>query len=439
MRAATMPVVPGVQGVLLSPVAPLGHPICPAARGPVRHVAQQIPEEILGNTELREAAEALPRNYNFEIPKTIWRIRQAQARKVALQMPEGLLMFACTIADIVERFTGAEAVVMGDVTYGACCVDDYTARALGADFLVHYGHSCLIPIDATQGLKMLYVFVDIKIDTSHFLETIRFNFAAGTSLALVSTIQFVSTVQAASQELRSQYKVCVPQCKPLSPGEILGCTSPRLAQDIDAVVYLGDGRFHLESIMIANPGIPAYRYDPYSKVFSQEHYGHERMRRARQDAIRTATGAHCWGLILGTLGRQGSPRILQHLELRLRALGRPFVRVLLSEIFPSKLRLFPDVDAWVQVACPRLSIDWGEAFSKPLLTPYEAAVALQDIEWQQPYPMDFYASQSLGPWTVNHASAQPPRRSRPAQGKPSTPPPPVEGEERPSTGGTAAS
>ncbi|XP_056362447.1 2-(3-amino-3-carboxypropyl)histidine synthase subunit 1 [Oenanthe melanoleuca] len=409
------------------------------AKARARHVAQQIPQEILGNAELREAAEALPPNYNFEIPKTIWRIRQAQARKVALQMPEGLLMFACTIADIIERFTDAEAVVMGDVTYGACCVDDYTARALGADFLVHYGHSCLIPIDSTQGLKMLYVFVDIKIDASHFLETIRFNFAAGTSLALVSTIQFVSTVQAVSQELRSQYKVCVPQCKPLSPGEILGCTSPRLAQDTDAIVYLGDGRFHLESIMIANPGIPAYRYDPYSKVFSQEHYSHERMHRARQDAIRTATSARCWGLILGTLGRQGSPSILQHLELRLRALGRPYVRVLLSEIFPSKLKLFPGVDVWVQVACPRLSIDWGEAFSKPLLTPYEAAVALQDIEWQQPYPMDFYASQSLGPWTVNHGGTQPPRRGRPAQEKPPAPPAPPDGEEQPSTGDPAAS
>ena len=34
-------------------------------------------------------------------------------------------------------------MVMGDVTYGACCVDDFTARALGADFLVHYGLSCL--------------------------------------------------------------------------------------------------------------------------------------------------------------------------------------------------------------------------------------------------------------------------------------------------------
>jgi len=32
---------------------------------------------------------------------------------------------------------------MGDVTYGACCIDDYTAVALGCDMIVHYGHSCL--------------------------------------------------------------------------------------------------------------------------------------------------------------------------------------------------------------------------------------------------------------------------------------------------------
>lgn len=44
------------------------------------------------------------------------------------------------------------------------------------------------------------------------------------------------SLQAASKELQSQYKVCVPQCKPLSPGEILGCTSPRLARDTDAIV-----------------------------------------------------------------------------------------------------------------------------------------------------------------------------------------------------------
>ncbi|XP_015277363.1 PREDICTED: diphthamide biosynthesis protein 1 [Gekko japonicus] len=377
------------------------------ARKARRQVAHQIPQEILSDPDLQAAVGALPSNYNFEVYKTVWRIRQAQAKRVALQMPEGLLMFACTLADIIERFTGAEAVVMGDVTYGACCVDDFTARALGADFLVHYGHSCLVPIDPTSGVKMLYVFVDIKIDTAHFVETLRFNFSPRSKLVLVSTVQFVSALQAATRELSADYTVCTPQCKPLSPGEILGCTSPRLAKDTDAIVYLGDGRFHLESIMIANPGIPAYRYDPYSKVFSREHYDHERMQDSRKEAIRKASQASKWGLILGTLGRQGSPAILQHLESCLQALKRPFVRLLLSEIFPGKLQLFPDVEAWVQVACPRLSIDWGEAFDKPLLTPYEAAVALKHVAWQETYPMDFYASQSLGPWTANHSSHRP--------------------------------
>ncbi|XP_078536269.1 2-(3-amino-3-carboxypropyl)histidine synthase subunit 1 isoform X2 [Lissotriton helveticus] len=308
-----------------------------------------------------------------------------------------------------RRFTEAEAVVMGDVTYGACCVDDFTARALGADLMVHYGHSCLIPIDATKGIQMLYVFVDIKIDTSHFVETVMFNFAQGATIALVSTIQFASALQAAAQVLRPQFKVVVPQSKPLSPGEILGCTSPRLELGVDALIYLGDGRFHLESIMIANPAINAYRYDPYSKVFSREYYDHEAMRGARKDAIAAATTAKTWGLILGTLGRQGSPQIMEHLESRIRSLGLSHIRLLLSEIFPQKLQLFPDVDAWVQVACPRLSIDWGTSFARPLLTPYEASVALKEVEWQQTYPMDFYAGQSLGPWTVNHASHRPPR------------------------------
>nr|XP_006010867.1 PREDICTED: diphthamide biosynthesis protein 1-like [Latimeria chalumnae] len=207
-----------------------------AARGPQRKVANQIPDEILNNKDLQEAMKSLPNNYNFEIPKTVWRIKAVQARRVALQFPEGLLLFACTISDIVERFTGAETLVMGDVTYGACCVDDFTARALGADFMVHYGHSCLIPIDTTSGIKMLYVFVDIKIDTAHFIETVRLNFPKAAALALVSTIQFVAALQASAQELCPEYDVTTPQCRPLSPGEILGCTSPRLERPVNAIM-----------------------------------------------------------------------------------------------------------------------------------------------------------------------------------------------------------
>jgi 2-(3-amino-3-carboxypropyl)histidine synthase len=42
---------------------------------------------------------------------------------------------------------------MGDVTYGACCVDDFSAVALRCDFLLHYGHSCLVRYSSsTDGL-----------------------------------------------------------------------------------------------------------------------------------------------------------------------------------------------------------------------------------------------------------------------------------------------
>lgn len=69
---------------------------------------------------------------------------------------------------------------MGDVTYGACCIDDFSAVALGADFLVHYGHSCLVPVDVT-GLPSLYVFVDIAVDVDHLVDTVRLNFPAPTT------------------------------------------------------------------------------------------------------------------------------------------------------------------------------------------------------------------------------------------------------------------
>jgi len=80
--------------------------------------------------------EILPSNYNFEIHKTVWRIRSVQAKCVALQFPEGLLMYSCVISDILESFAGVErTMIMGDVTFGACCVDDYSALALGRFFV----------------------------------------------------------------------------------------------------------------------------------------------------------------------------------------------------------------------------------------------------------------------------------------------------------------
>uniref|UniRef100_F1L745 2-(3-amino-3-carboxypropyl)histidine synthase subunit 1 n=1 Tax=Ascaris suum TaxID=6253 RepID=F1L745_ASCSU len=380
-----------------------------------RGVAQRQQIDEISNDEcLQRDLQILPSNYNFEIPKTIWKIRTAKSKCVALQFPEGLLLYSCIIADILEKYTDCKTIIMGDVAYGACCVDDYTARALGCDLLVHYGHSCLVPIQDTEGIAMLYVFVNIDINLSDFIDAVKVNFKKENKLALVSTIQFVASLQVVKNELISAgYSIIIPQSKPLSPGEILGCTSPRLPVDVTALIYVGDGRFHLESIMIHNPRTPAYQYDPYSRKLTHEIYDYDKMISNRSAAMEMAKKANKFGLIQGTLGRQGNLRIVEFLESKLAAADKKFVRVLLSEVFPGKLALFEDVDCWVQVACPRLSIDWGTAFLKPLLTPYEVIAALQEIPLtRHHYPMDYYAIESAGPWCNNHEShrAARPRR-----------------------------
>ena len=53
--------------------------------------ANKIPESILNDADLNDAIAVLPQNYNFEIHKTVWKIRQLEAKCVALQFPEGKL------------------------------------------------------------------------------------------------------------------------------------------------------------------------------------------------------------------------------------------------------------------------------------------------------------------------------------------------------------
>lgn len=302
-------------------------------------------------------------------------------------------MYSLVISDILTAFADVERVfILGDVTYGACCVDDLSAEALGADLLIHYGHSCLVPVDNTV-IPCLYVFVDIKIDVSKLISTIHLNLRKQISdidvnkIVLAGTIQFGTAIRVAKPELEKLgFRVLVPQSKPLSAGEVLGCTAPTIVGkeigevEENVLVFVADGRFHLEAFMIANPGVKAFRYDPYMGKLFLEEYDHKGMKECRRNAILKAREAKNWGIVLGTLGRQGNPRILDRLVKKMREKGLDWTVVLMSELSPARIELFGDsVDAWIQIACPRLSIDWGDAFVKPLLNPFEAEIALGDL------------------------------------------------------------
>jgi len=38
------------------------------------------------------------------------------------------MLYACMISDILKAFTNIKTIITGDITYGACCIDDLTAK-----------------------------------------------------------------------------------------------------------------------------------------------------------------------------------------------------------------------------------------------------------------------------------------------------------------------
>ena len=81
--------------------------------------------------QLASDCSSLPENYSFQIAKTIHRARETNVTRIALQFPEGLILYATTISNIIWRHTKvASTLILGNVTYGACCIDDLSAKKL---------------------------------------------------------------------------------------------------------------------------------------------------------------------------------------------------------------------------------------------------------------------------------------------------------------------
>ena len=65
------------------------------------------------------------------------------------------------------------------------------------------------------------------------------------------------------------------------------------------LLLTGDS-FHLEAAMAANPTLRVLRYDPYSKLLTDENYETQKMKSILQKAIHraTETSVNCFGMII---------------------------------------------------------------------------------------------------------------------------------------------
>ena len=92
---------------------------------------------------------------SFEIQRCVNWIQDKQLAKVALQFPDSLLQHSPDVVVLIEEQIGRCVYVLGDTSYGECCVDEVAAEHIGADSIIHFGPACLTP---TLRLPTLYIF-----------------------------------------------------------------------------------------------------------------------------------------------------------------------------------------------------------------------------------------------------------------------------------------
>src|SRR5665647_894103 len=81
--------------------------------------------------------------FDFEENRIKQEITNLDAKRVLLQMPEGLKPEAPKLAKIIEA-CGTLAIISADPCYGACDIGFNEAEGLGVDLIVHFGHAKMV-------------------------------------------------------------------------------------------------------------------------------------------------------------------------------------------------------------------------------------------------------------------------------------------------------
>ena len=79
-------------------------------------------------------------NYDLELDKAIAEIKKMEAKKVCLQLPEGVRPRGNEIADKISKETGVIVFLWLGSCYGACDVP-FEVESLGVDMPIQWGHS----------------------------------------------------------------------------------------------------------------------------------------------------------------------------------------------------------------------------------------------------------------------------------------------------------
>ncbi|UCC33602.1 MAG: diphthamide biosynthesis enzyme Dph2 [Candidatus Bathyarchaeota archaeon] len=321
--------------------------------------------------------------FDFEEERLKQEIGKLEARRVLIQLPEGLKLHGPRLASIVEK-AGALPIVSADPCYGACDLVTAEAESLGVDLIVHYGHAKLSEYEC---IPTIYVEARATVEVSDAVEKALPLLKNWHKVGLATTVQHIQTLNRIKEILLNAGKtVIIGDAEHSSyPGQVIGCNYSNvksIARNVEAFLFVGGGRFHALGVALSTSK-PTIVADPYeNRAFSVDDEAKILLKK-RWASICDAKEAERLAILIGLKNGQQRLRAAMNLKVKLKKLGRRATLLAITEITPIALMQFPDIDAFINTACPRISLDDSKNFPKPVITLNEAYAMLNEITWEE--------------------------------------------------------
>ena len=294
---------------------------------------------------------------------------------VAINGPDGILpKIQETAQHIMEKF-GIPAFVLGDTTWGTCDLNSNGAKVLGAEILFNIGHTNKLDT-FDNNVVMIDAFDNISFDQVLPKCIEKFN---GKTISLITDSQHLHEVDHVKKFLEeNNISVKVGKGKgQLNDGQVFGCEfypAMETKDNVDGNLFLGQSNFHAAGIAISTKK-PTFVLDPYFNEIRDITEFAKKLEKKATLTIFKAADAKVFGIIIGL--KEGQFAILTALKFKkeLESLGKTVQLFALTDITSDRLKNFTGIDAFIQVACPRISTD--NQFDKPVLSTPQANALLK--------------------------------------------------------------
>jgi 2-(3-amino-3-carboxypropyl)histidine synthase len=311
-------------------------------------------------------------------------IEEKKPKVVLVNAPGGLLRQTKELMERVKEKYGVTSILSGDSCFGICDTVDDDVEKLQADLAFHIGHNATV----TQVGDYTYLVDAVDdVEFGEVVETAAKVMAPFRRVGLATFSQHLHQLKPVKDQLESKgFEVVVGKGNNLMlEGQIFGCdfsTSYPVRDQVDAFAVLGESEFHAVGLALAT-GKPTFMLDPYmNEVTDMQEAADERRKRAVLGVYK-ALDARVFGVITGLKEGQKMLGRSRWISQRLEMNGRKVIQLAMRDVTAERLAPHREIEAFIQTACPRISID-GFTFDRPVLSIPQADALVALIEGREP-------------------------------------------------------